>query len=90
MGERIYPHYQGACEDLNRARREGVPAHDAQGASLREQEQVHQMARLKGVGTQHVMCGCQAYSDTLPLSCIDDLQPGDCRLEGYKINLKML
>ena len=48
------------------------------------------MARLKSIGTQHVMCGCLAKSDTLPLSCIDDLQPGNCRSEGYEINLKIL
>ena len=36
------------------------------------------------------MCGCLAKSDSLPLPCIDDLQPGDCRSEGYEINLKVL
>ena len=32
------------------------------------------MAKLKGAGAHHVMCGCLAKSNTLPLSCIDDLQ----------------
>ena len=48
------------------------------------------MAKLKGKGAQYVMCGCLAKSDSLPLACIDDLQPGDCRSEGYEINLKVL
>ena len=42
------------------------------------------MAKLKGKGARYVMCGCLAKSNSLPLACIDDLQLGDCRLEGYR------
>ena len=48
------------------------------------------MAKLKGKGARYVMCGCLTKSNTLPLSCIDNLEPGDCRSEGYEVNLKVL
>ena len=32
----------------------------------------------------------RVLSNSLPLACIDDLQLGDCRSEGYEINLKVL
>ena len=39
---------------------------------------------------RHEKCGCLAKSDMVPISCVDDLQAGDCRSEGYEANMKLL
>ena len=39
---------------------------------------------------RHGRCGCLAKSDMVPISCVDDLQAGDCRAKGYKANMKLL
>ena len=58
---------------------------------LRENKNTYiKMAKLKGAGTQHIMCRCLAKSDTLPLSCTNNPQPGDCRSEGNRVNLWVL
>ena len=81
---------QRSSRNSARARRAGYPPSTVQELLKENRDNYHNIIKEDSPKKRHKKCGCLAKSNTVPISCVDNLQASDCRSKGFKANMKLL